>query len=64
MTKPANIASIEKATNKSWQQWLDELEENGARELSHIELAKKIVWPALWNDRKPRMVGARHYSGL
>ncbi len=42
MTKPANTESIEKATNKSWQQWIDELEENGARELSHTELAKKL----------------------
>ncbi len=42
MTKPANTASIEKATNKSWQQWIDELEENGAKELSHTELAKKL----------------------
>ena len=42
MTKPINIASIEKATHKSWEQWVEELDESGARELSHTELARKL----------------------
>jgi len=42
MTKPINISSIEKATNKSWQQWVKELDGSGARELSHTDLARKL----------------------
>ncbi len=42
MTKPINIASIEKATNKSWEQWVNELDKSGARELSHTDLARKL----------------------
>lgn len=42
MTKPMNTASIEKATNKSWDQWVSELDESGARDLSHTELARKL----------------------
>lgn len=42
MTKPMNIASIEKATNKSWDQWVRELDKSGARELSHADLAHKL----------------------
>lgn len=42
MTKPINTASIEKATNKSWEQWISELDESGARELSHTDLARKL----------------------
>ncbi|MGI9027891.1 MAG: hypothetical protein ACR2FM_03590 [Candidatus Saccharimonadales bacterium] len=42
MTKPINTASIEKATNKSWQQWVKELDESGSRQLSHIDLVRKL----------------------
>ncbi|HCH34113.1 MAG: hypothetical protein UY35_C0003G0058 [Candidatus Saccharibacteria bacterium GW2011_GWC2_48_9] len=42
MTKPMNIASIEKATNKPWEQWVRELDESGARALSHTDLARKL----------------------
>lgn len=42
MTKPINIASIEKATKKSWEQWVSELDSSGARELSHTDLARKL----------------------
>lgn len=42
MTKPMNTASIEKATNKSWELWVTELDESGARELSHTELARRL----------------------
>ena len=42
MTKPINITSIEKATNKSWDQWVRELDKSGAQELSHADLAHKL----------------------
>ncbi|MBA3758206.1 hypothetical protein H0X10_01060 [Candidatus Saccharibacteria bacterium] len=42
MTKAMNIASIEKATNKLWGQWVIELDDSGSRELSHSELARKL----------------------
>lgn len=42
MTKPINTESIEKATGKLWEAWVDELDERGARELSHTELAKLV----------------------
>jgi len=35
-----NIESIEKATNKPWEQWVSELDASGARKLSHKELAR------------------------
>lgn len=44
MTKPVNVASIEKATSKSWDQWVSELDESGARELSHTDLARKLYY--------------------
>lgn len=42
MTKPIKVLSIEKATDKSWEQWIKELDGSGARELSHTDLARKI----------------------
>jgi len=42
MTKPINVASIQKATNKSWEQWVEELDEGGARQMSHKDLAFKL----------------------
>ena len=42
MTKPINTESIEKATGKSWEAWVRELDKLGARELSHAELARLI----------------------
>lgn len=42
MTRPINIESIEKATKKSWKQWVSELDDSGARELSHTDLARKL----------------------
>lgn len=42
MTSPANIQSIEKTTGKSWQQWVDELDAAGARDLPHIEIARRL----------------------
>jgi len=42
MTKPISTASFEKATHKSWEQWIDELDQMGAREMTHTELARKL----------------------
>ena len=42
MTKPINTISIEKATHKSWEQWVKELDESGAQKLTHTELARKL----------------------
>jgi hypothetical protein len=42
MTKPENTNAIEKATDKSWTQWVKELDAMGARELSHKDLALKL----------------------
>lgn len=42
MTKPQNTAGIERATNKSWQQWVEELDEMGARSMTHTEIARVL----------------------
>ena len=42
MTQPANTTSIEKATGKTWEQWVSELDAIGARDMSHTELARKL----------------------
>ena len=42
MTKPISTQSIEKATGKAWAAWLNELDNAGARELSHADLAKLV----------------------
>jgi hypothetical protein len=42
MTEPANITGIEKATNKSWEEWVAYLEGVGAEKLSHTEIAKRV----------------------
>lgn len=42
MTKPQATKGIEKATNKSWQQWMNELDEMGARDMTHTEIARKL----------------------
>lgn len=42
MTKPINTAGIEKATNKSWQEWLKILDNMGAKDLSHKEIARQL----------------------
>lgn len=42
MTKPINTDSIEKATDKSWTNWVKELDNLGARDLSHLDLARLV----------------------
>ena len=42
MTKPINTESIEKATGKSWQAWVAELDARGARDMTHKDLARSL----------------------
>jgi hypothetical protein len=42
MTKPMNIAAIEKATGKSWEEWLAFFKDIGAKELNHHEISLKV----------------------
>lgn len=42
MTKPSNIESIEKATQRSWNEWLGWFDEQNLKELSHKEIAEKV----------------------
>lgn len=42
MTKPINTDSIAKATNKSWDDWVKDLDARGARQLSHKDLARQL----------------------
>ncbi len=37
-----NTDSITKATNKPWEQWVNEIEAAGGRNMSHTELARKL----------------------
>lgn len=37
-----NTDSIEKATNKSWQQWVKELDAMGGRTMTHKDIARKL----------------------
>lgn len=40
MTKPQNIAPIEKATHKSWEEWVRLLDDKNGRDLTHPEIVK------------------------
>lgn len=42
MTKAQNIAAIEQATHRSWDEWVSLLNAQGAAELTHTELAKLV----------------------
>lgn len=42
MTKPINIESIEKITGRPWSEWVKDLDETGARGLTHTELARVL----------------------
>lgn len=41
-TRPQNLDSIEKATNTTWDEWLDWLNSQRAKDLSHTEIAKLV----------------------
>lgn len=42
MAKPINTQSIEKVTGITWDDWTKELDQDGARQLSHADLAKTV----------------------
>src|SRR5690606_36149235 len=42
MTKPINIESIEKATSKSWNKWVEALEGIGAKDMAHVDIARRV----------------------
>lgn len=46
MTKPQNTEAIEKATQRSWSEWVAWIDERGGRDLKHPEIVKK-VYPEL-----------------
>jgi hypothetical protein len=41
-TRPQNLDSIEKGTGITWDEWLDWLNSQGAKDLSHTEIAKLV----------------------
>lgn len=43
MTKPSNTESIHKATSKTWDEWVVELDGCGAQRMSHPDLASHLV---------------------
>lgn len=43
MTKPANTSAFASKTGKSWEDWITYLDGIGARDLSHKEIASRIV---------------------
>lgn len=42
MTKSQNTEAIAKATNRSWEKWLEWLDGQGAKDLSHKEIAELV----------------------
>lgn len=53
MTKPMNIEAIEKATGKSWEQWLEFFDDIGAKDLPHAKIAQKVYeagTPGWWSQ--------------
>ncbi|WP_299169825.1 hypothetical protein [uncultured Arthrobacter sp.] len=42
MAEHARIAPIERATNRSWNEWLAFLERAGAKDLNHKDIASKV----------------------
>ena len=42
MAKPANIEAIERATGRTWDDWLRHMDEVGAKDMNHKDLATKV----------------------
>ncbi|WP_420750714.1 hypothetical protein [Rhodococcus sp. O3] len=42
MTAPANITAIERSTSRPWEQWVRRLDELGAAELAHRDIAPHV----------------------
>lgn len=62
-----NIASIEKATGQTWDEWLEFFDSIGARELSHHEIAQHaydhIVKSGAFDDAAANQDGRQNPSG-
>ncbi len=43
MTKKSRIQSVERATNRPWEEWLQFMDGINARDLSHHEIATKVL---------------------
>ena len=41
--RPTNIEPIEKATNRTWTQWMAYMESIGAKDLNHTQIAQRVV---------------------
>ncbi len=67
MTKPSNIESIEKATGKSWPEWLKLLDKAGARQMSHPEIVhvvyEHLVKSGVFDDSVANQKGRQNSSG-
>lgn len=42
MTKAINTASIEKATSKTWSEWVQDLNQSDASDLTHMEISRLV----------------------
>lgn len=42
MTKPSNLESIEKGTERTWDEWINLLVAAGAEEMTHTEIAELV----------------------
>lgn len=60
MTKPMNIKSIEKATGKTWDEWLQFFDSIGATNLTHHEIALKVYGYMEKHPSGLSMSGKRH----
>lgn len=67
MTKSANIESIEKATKKSWADWLKFLDKVGAKDMSHPDIAhavyEELAKSGVFDDSAANKEGRQNSSG-
>lgn len=67
MSELISDKAIEKSTGQSWQVWFERLEDMGARDLSHKEIATKLVsdyqvaswWAQMLTVRYEQVMGRR-----
>jgi len=67
MTKSANIESIEKATGKSWEDWLKFLDKAGAKAMAHPDIVhvvyEHLVKSGVFDDSSANQMGRQNSSG-
>jgi hypothetical protein len=67
MSETISDSAIQKATGETWQTWFDRLEQAGARDLSHKDIAAKLVsdyqvggwWAQTLTVRYEQIIGRR-----